>query len=383
MSSVLTSMKDKYVALRGFHTDRKLLVIESDDWGSIRMPSRKTFDHLLSAGDNPQKDAFLSNDCLESESDLLALFDVLRSVKDIKGNHAAITANFATANPKFEDIDYCKGIYKYEPFYETYDRYYGENKILEIVKEGIRSHCFVPQLHCREHMNVGRWMKHLQEKKADTLLAFENKMIGVGASFSPSNPFGYMDSFHTDCASDTELSEILADANVIFRKSFGFQSQSFVASCFVWNQELEKNLHRQGIRFIQAAIWQNAPVVTNGEGGYRRKIHFTGETNKNGQIYSVRNCSYEPAGCENLEEVTDTCFAQIRKSFACRKPAIISSHRHNFIGSIHPENRTRNLAGLKKLLDRILEAYPDVEFITSPQLFEIMERKQNERAFPK
>lgn len=36
----------------GWHTKRKIIVIESDDWGSIRMPSRQAYDYLLSKGYN-------------------------------------------------------------------------------------------------------------------------------------------------------------------------------------------------------------------------------------------------------------------------------------------------------------------------------------------
>ena len=32
---------------RGWKTDHKIVVIESDDWGSIRMPSTETLNHLL------------------------------------------------------------------------------------------------------------------------------------------------------------------------------------------------------------------------------------------------------------------------------------------------------------------------------------------------
>ena len=69
MAFLLTQLKRKYVNLRGYHTRRRLLVIESDDWGSIRMPSRAVFEKLQEMGDAPERDAFLSNDCLESSRD--------------------------------------------------------------------------------------------------------------------------------------------------------------------------------------------------------------------------------------------------------------------------------------------------------------------------
>ncbi len=370
MSAVLTKAKDAYVSIRGYHTDRKLIVIESDDWGSIRMPSKQTLERLVSFGDNPQDDAFLSNDCLESPEDLSMLFDALCSVRDYKGKPAVITANFAMANPRFEEIEISSGIYKFEPFYETYYRYYGENAIFEQIKA--HSNCFVPQLHCREHMNVGRWMHDLKSGNRETLLAFENHMIGVGGSFSADNVFGYMDAFNTSHSTNEELAKILTDAHEIFKTAFGVASQSFVASCYVWNNELENALKNLGIRFIQSAIWQNYPSPQSKKKQYKRRIHFTGERNRLGQVYSVRNCTYEPAYYHNPAESAKLCFDEVKRSFAAKKPAIICSHRFNYIGSIFCENRNNNLLGLRKLLQNILCAFPDAEFVSSPQLFSIM-----------
>ena len=376
MAFLLTKLKDFYINKRGFHTNRKLIVFESDDWGSIRMPSKAVFEELKSLGDMPERDGYLSNDCLENEGDIQPLYDVLSSVSDSKGNAPIFTLNFAMANPNFEKIDYEKGLYEYEPFYETYDKYYGKNKILELIKEGYAKKLILPQLHCREHLNIGRWLRDLKAKRPDTLLAFKYKTMGVGASFHSLNEFGYMDAFNTDCASNDDLELILNDANKIFIDTFGYQSATFVASCFVWNKQLEESLKRQGIYYIQSAPWQLRPNDENEEYRLKRVMHFTGQKNKLGQIYSVRNCSYEPAYKQNPTECAHTCLTQISKAFKSKKPAIISSHRFNFIGTINPPNQENNLQGLKILLENIISKYPDVEFITSAELFSIMAQEK-------
>ena len=372
MAVILTSLKDFYINTRGFHTDRKLIVFESDDWGSIRMPSRSVFEKLRSMGDKPENDAFLRNDCLENENDLLKLYDVLDSVIDSNGNHPIFTFNFAMANPDFDNIDVEKGIYRYEPFYETYEKYYGKNSILDFIREGISRRLILPQLHCREHLNVGRWMRDLKEKKADTLLALECRTMGVGASFHSLNKFGYMDAFNTDCSSDAELERIIDDAVEIFDNVFGYRSQTFVASCFVWNEHLEKCLKKHGLYCIQSSSWQNKPVGTNGIYNLKRVIHYTGQRNRDKQMYSVRNCSFEPAYNQNPQQCVDSCLVKIDSAFKSKKPAIINTHRLNFIGSINPQNREENLKGLKSLLDYIVDKYPDVEFVSSAELFTIM-----------
>ena len=92
-----------------------------------------------------------------------------------------------------------------------------------------------------------------------------------------------------------------------------------------------------------------------------------------GQFYTVRNCSYEPAYRQDTDECVSQCLKEIEASFRQSKPAIITSHRFNYISEINPANARNNLAGLQSLLGQIVKFYPDVEFITSPDLIRIME----------
>lgn len=375
MAAILTDLKNEYIAKRGFHTDRHLLIIESDDWGSIRMPSVQTFKRLQACGDHPEKDGFLSNDSLETEKDIIALYDVLTSVCDKHGKPAVMTANFVMANPDFDRIDIAAGRYAYEPFWETYKKYGISSDILRLIKEGINDHVFIPQLHCREHLNVNRWMNALREGQPDAKLAYDHKMIGVFASFSELNKYGYMDAFNTDQTSITELGLILGDAVTLFNNAFGYQSKTFVASCFVWAKEFEKKLIEHGIIGIQSAPWQNCSIGKNGNYKLKRKIHYTGQKNKTGQIYTVRNCGYEPAYFQNADACVSKCFAEICHSFDNKKPAIINSHRFNYIGTINPKNAENNLKGLHRLLIQVKARYPDVEFISSSELVEVIKQE--------
>ena len=375
MASWLTKCKNQYVAWRGFHTERHLVVIESDDWGSIRMPSAEVYRKLQKAGDHPENDAFLRNDCLENVTDLTALFAVLTSTKDKNGSPAVVTANFAMANPDFDKIDPINGTYFFEPFTDTYQRYYPDQDVFSCVQDGIKSSCFVPQLHCREHMNVNRWMSDLKQKKSDTVLAFQNHMIGIGAAFSQENPFGYMDAFNSNFTSGAELSNIVHEAMGIFENTFGKKSETFVASCFVWDDSLEKSLAGVGVRGIQSGCWQNIPVGIENGNAMKRRLRFLGQKNRIGQVYTVRNCAYEPAYQQNPTKSAKECYDQIMRAFQNRKPAIINSHRFNYIGSINRENACENLKGLSWLLHTIMKNIPDVEFISTPELLRIIDQE--------
>ena len=375
MASLLTKCKNQYVAWRGFHTERHLVVIESDDWGSIRMPSAEVYRKLQKAGDHPENDAFLRNDCLENVADLTALFAVLTSTKDKNGSPAVVTANFAMANPDFDKIDPINDAYFFEPFTDTYQRYYPDQDVFSCVQDGIKSSCFVPQLHCREHMNVNRWMNDLKQQKSDTVLAFQNHMIGIGAAFSQENPFGYMDAFNSNFTSGAELSNIVHEAMGIFENTFGKKSETFVASCFVWDDSLEKSLAGVGVRGIQSGCWQSIPVGIENGNAMKRRLRFLGQKNRIGQVYTVRNCAYEPAYQQNPTKSAKECYDQIMRAFRNRKPAIINSHRFNYIGSINRENARENLKGLSWLLHTIMKNIPDVEFISTPELLRIIDQE--------
>src|SRR5690554_2726796 len=84
---------------RGWKTDRKIVVIESDDWGSIRIPDKDTYERSLKKGIRLDKCHYCKNDTLASKDDFDALYNVLRKYKDKNDQHPIITANTIVANP--------------------------------------------------------------------------------------------------------------------------------------------------------------------------------------------------------------------------------------------------------------------------------------------
>jgi len=70
-----------------------------------------------------------------------------------------------------------------------------------------------------------------------------------------------------------------------------------------------------------------------------------------------------------------TCLSGIETAFKYRKPAIISNHRAAFVGGIDPANRDKGLSALNKLLKAIITQWPDAEFISAAELFQVMTAK--------
>ena len=148
---------DWYANSRGWRTNRKIVVIESDDWGSIRMPSRQVYSELLSKGLPVDRLSYMKFDSLESNRDLIMLFGVLTSFRDKNGNHPVITANTIMTNPDFEKIresDFNE--YHAEVFTETLKRYPEHDQVFALYQQGIKQRIFYPQLHGMEHLNIKR-----------------------------------------------------------------------------------------------------------------------------------------------------------------------------------------------------------------------------------
>ena len=364
----------------GISTDRKIVVFESDDWGSIRMKSSEVYQKLRESDPKTDHHPYFRYDGLASTEDLEALFSTLTKFRDKNGNHPIVTANCAVANPDFAKIaasDFEE--YHYEPFTDTLKREKGCEKSFELWKQGLAEHIFVPQLHCREHFNVKRWMRALQDNDPWIRMAYGYGMISTASCKTAENENSYMDSFNYDQKAEQQsLGIILKEGADIFEDIFGYRSESFIASCYIWGTELEKNMADAGIRYIQGEPIQRIPSESVGTSDMRQIRHYMGDRNDLGQLYLIRNCNFEPSYNYHKDWVT-IALNGIRNAFEQKKPAIICSHRLNYIGRINEENRTRNLNSLEKLLTAIMKQWPDVEFMTSPEVGRMMLQNTEDR----
>lgn len=369
----LTEIKHYLSQIPGWHTKRHLVVIESDDWGSIRMPSKDAYEKLLKAGYHVDLCHFSHYDSLETEIDLINLFEALDSVRDSKGKPAVLTANCVTANPDFKKIkDSEFQEYHYESVLETYRHQDGCENSYKLIQEGIKAGVWRPQSHGREHLNVIRWMKALQNNDEIAHLCFNDCHFSLTTVVSPKVKARYMDAFaNADPSTLSTEENIVRDALNQFEQLYGFRSDSFIAPCYIWRPELEKVLNENGVKYLQGLAYQQIPVSDEPIKSVS-KYHKLGEKNQFGQTYLIRNAFFEPYKGGNW---ISECMHRIDVAFKCRRPAIISSHRLNFIGAIEPANRDKHLGELRILLNNIVKQWPGVEFISSDQLGHIINGK--------
>jgi hypothetical protein len=340
---------------------QKLLIIESDDWGAIRTPSKEALVAFEKKGFDLNKSIY-KVDALASESDLDHLFDLLLSVKNIEGNHPIVTANAIMANPDFDKIrEYEYKSYFYEPFFKTFERYPEHGNNLKIWKKGIKTGVFKPQFHGREHLNIKRWLDALQKKDENVHLTFDWR-----STYSGKEDYAFMEAYDWDEPFEVDAhKKIVTEGLNIFEEVFGYKSTSFMAPCYNWDSELEATLAQGGITCIQGIMKQLAP--TGKFNSYKPIKHFFGERNSANSFYNVRNVFFEPVANPS-KDWTDDAMARIKVAFLYNKPAVISTHRINYIGYIDSKNRDNGLKQLKSLLEKVVKKWPDVKFISTDDL---------------
>lgn len=360
-------VKSAIYARKDFRTSRHIVVFESDDWGSIRMSNKAAWNALLQKGYAVDKRPYERFDTLESSEDLEALFEVLMRYRDSQGNHPVITANMLMANPDFDKIkasNYSE--YFYEPIEEIYKRYYGNTKVLDLMRQGLEEGVFMPQSHGREHFNVHDWLNALQNEDEDTLVAFQYGMCGIAPKLHPEHGNKMMVALRANNdEQQTYIEKSVEQGLEMFEALWGFKSKTFVAPCYVWNSGVEKVLAQKGIQLIQCSRSSKATYQC------KEKFYTVGKQNAFGQIYSIRNCTFEPATISSDNNV-DKLMKQVGNCFKQHKIAVFSTHRINYVGGLSEQNKKNTLSKLDLLLDSLLKNYPDVVFMSSNQLLSVL-----------
>ena len=357
--------------LRGWKTKRKLLVIESDDWGAIRMPSKDTWDSLLAAGIRVDQSKYDSLDCLETREDVQALMNVIDTHRDASGRPALFTFNTIMGNPDFDAIerdDFQR--FHHQHFFDSYRFYSGEDlrgDWMRAIEDGL----IRAQFHGREHLNSLLWMTDLKAGHREVRLAFGFRFYGLQAKTSSSWQRHYKAAFSAESNHQLQaMNDIALDGLTMFERTFGYPSKTFVACNYVLPSGLEQHLSKQGIDLLQTQRGYMEPMP---ECGGKRRVRYrrTGQKNKFGQRYGVRNVLFEPY----LDQSVDwsrRALREVGQAFRFGTPAIVCSHRVNYVSGMDIAHRDRNLKQLDSFLAGVRKSWPDVEFISSCELSGMM-----------
>ena len=336
------------------------------------MPTKEICTILLNKGIINSNDRYSLNDTLADKTDLDSLYEVLLSVSDCHGKPAVMTPVTNVANPDFEKIKE-SGFKQYfrEPFTETLKRYNRDPETFNTWKKGMELGIFIPESHGREHIAVHFWLNELQKGNSRLLEAFEHGVISV--TLDGMNPVvsGLRPEFYFDSQDQTEfLKNSITDGIGMFKQLFGYIPRAFVPSNNIFHPVFEQTVADTGVKYLFVS---HLSPVPDKKGNLKLKYYRTGKKSAYGLRYYTRNCAFEP---------TDPGYAgigltlkQIEAAFRWGKPANISTHRVNFIGTLNERNREKGLRELRSLLKAILNRWPDVEFMSSADMFKAVYEK--------
>jgi hypothetical protein len=360
----------------GKSINKKIIVFESDDWGSSRIDDHQMMKNLKETNYNPSTCWMSSFDSIERNDDLKELFDTLKKHKDHKGNHPKFTLFLNPANPDFIKIKNSNFIeYFFEPFTTTFGRYENTEKVLDFYQIGIKTKLIEVGFHGREHLYVNRWLRDLRNGDKVAMDGFKMNFWGFSRSYASNLKHTYRSAFDLEEYDDIEFQKqaILSGTSLI-ENILHLKPKVFVAPDGPYNLELNKTLVKSGIEYIGLSKSHTEPIGNS----KKRKIYsYLGEKIEGKNLTVItRNSSFEPSK-NNGTNWVNSCVNEIESAFRWKKPAIISTHRANYIGTHSLENRKKSLKSLNILLKNILQKWPDVIFLSSSQLGDIISNKIN------
>lgn len=361
----------------GWKTNKKIVVIESDDWGAIRIPNKDVRDAFIKEGIGLNKNIFTNLDCLDSDIDISRLSETLASCpRDNKGNYPKFTMLALTHNPNF-DAMHKQPLGNLQYVSETVNQSYDKHSYtsLEEIRKGVNANLFFPELHGREHLNVRFWIEALNSKKfATTTRAFENGFFGIHPEIAGEERPDFQAAFDVNSSMDIKRQKvILLEAMDKFSSIYGVSPKYFVPPNGPYNDSLDEVLQKRGIKYILNPKNRIMPTPNGG----KRKIHYLGQVKKSGLIILGRNVIFEPS--RGREKEVASALLSIEQAFSLNKPAVIGTHRVNYVGGIENDNRDFGNIQLQILLTKIIEKWPEVEFLSSVELGNLIQgdRRKN------
>ncbi len=159
----------------------------------------------------------------------------------------------------------------------------------------------------------------------------------------------------------------------IFEGLFGRVPASVVAPDYVWDRRHEIMWREAGFHVVQAKREQRRPSAGGGivprvakvlERRWRKltEAHL---------IYLERNCRFEPAQESPDAGTTERCLGEIRRAWDGGRPAIVETHRVNFV-NLDRETTERCFDSLARLLAALVEGPgPAPHFVTDSELAQL------------
>jgi hypothetical protein len=362
--------------VEGFHFDRPIVVLQSDDWGRAGLRDRWGLEQVAAAGlvlgERPYD--FYT---LETAEDLAALRAVLRSHHDSAGRSPTLEMNFIVANLNLEKMDFEKmSAESFQrihllPLAEGLPAGWNRPGLLEAYREGISEGLFYPALHGATHFCRAAIERHLA---ASDLAGSGERGNLLRTLWKAGTPYihwrmpwiGY-EYWDPEASPDDRFVSAETQRDLIgkavgdFAKLFSTLPRSACAPGYRANDDTHRAWEQIGIR-----VAQNGP-------GAAIPPHF----DRHGLLQLYRTVEFEPA--VNPDFSLDACLRSAEACFERKIPAIVSVHSINFHSSVK-DFRSRTLELLDQFLAALELAHPDVLYLHGEEIYEVVNKGSSETA---
>lgn len=343
---ISADMYSRYLFYRRKKLKDKIIIIESDDWGLERASSAETLEWMRRKFGS-DKFSRWSLDSIETAEDMIYLFDLLENYRSKFQFPPVITANFITHNFDYsENSSLC---------FRSINSQKGDNSEVaerkKLYKTAVERNYIFPQLHGYSHYNITEAGKYFETEEGRE--AFDRKFLAARSTIKSNLSF-----LQGEMSIKNGGHIRLKEASDEFAKFFGFRSVSFIPPTFIFEKSMLRTVSDCSIRLIQSANRLTDSSKT--------KHRFPYFNKGKGFFWSVRNARLDPH--PEYKFYHEQCLKSIEAAFKYKIPAVIDFHRVNIAGSFNPAYRDTTLTELKKLLDGIYKNWPDVKFMHTAEL---------------
>ena len=344
----------------GFHFDRPLVLLQSDDWGRCGLRDHEGLEQLQSAGialgERPYD--FYT---LETAEDLNALSSILVKHRDSSGRNPCLEMNFVPANLDFVKMS-DEGFRQIHllALADGLPKRWSRPGLVEAYREGIATGVFHPALHGSTHFCRAAVERNLtgDEDRGQLLRTLWQAGTPYIHWRMPWIGYEYWDpeQLEGERFVDGEIQRgLIGYAFGAFAKLFSTLPRSACAPGYRANSDTHRAWAQHGIR-----VAQNGP-------GTLTPPHF----DRDEMLHLYRTVELEPAVDEKFS--VEACLRQAEDCFARGIPAVVSVHSINFHSTVR-DFRSTTLQRLDQFLTALESKHADLLYLHDENLLELVNK---------
>lgn len=320
----------------------RAVCLQSDDWGLCGfLPDSRAIEVLdrQALAPGPFPDVYWHS-TLEDSAAVASLCAVLSASRGRDGLPTILQANYILGSQEYAVTDtVARWI---EHLLPRTPAGYERPGLWEAVDAGRRAGVWHPELHGLWHYDPLRRQRNTLGRPAVEAAAARQILV-----FPDCERSWELGSWRSQDVLEQEFARALAG----FADLFGRRPRSIIGPDYVWNDADEARWVAADIRVIQGQRQQRKSKWRGTEGRIRKVMHrtFTRWWRRD-RVYLDRNSSFEPLQAAEHRRTTDRTVAEVRQRWREGEPAIVETHRINFV-HLDDGNGELGRRELRRLLD--------------------------------